>query len=181
MSETTRSSALLRRRPWIGFKQRIGHAAGQERQHGDDDGGTGPAYAGLASYFGFCETPGVLIPLTGWVRRRLRCALWQAMETVRRRRAPLLELGVRPRLASNTAGSGRGRWYLALAKDTQCRPFQGILELARSSVMRRLLAQLSRTAVYGSVSTVVWQGSAGDRCPYADQTVIPDRTGPDCA
>ena len=28
----------------------------------------------------------------------------------------------------------------------------------------------SRTAVYGPVRTVVWQGSAGNRCPYADQT-----------
>ena len=26
----------------------------------------------------------------------------------------------------------------------------------------------SRTAVYGPVRTVVWQGSAGDRRPYAD-------------
>jgi hypothetical protein len=26
------------------------------------------------------------------------------------------------------------------------------------------------TAVYGPVRTVVWQGSAGDRHPYADQT-----------
>ena len=28
----------------------------------------------------------------------------------------------------------------------------------------------SRTAVYGPVRTVVWQGSAGDRRPYADLT-----------
>ena len=28
----------------------------------------------------------------------------------------------------------------------------------------------ARTAVYGPVCTVVWQGSAGDRRPYADQT-----------
>jgi hypothetical protein len=28
----------------------------------------------------------------------------------------------------------------------------------------------SRTAVYGPVRTVVWQGSAGNRCPYADLT-----------
>jgi len=27
----------------------------------------------------------------------------------------------------------------------------------------------SRTPVYGPVRTVVWQGSAGNRCPYADQ------------
>src|SRR5215468_2418380 len=32
-----------------------------------------------------------------------------------------------------------------------------------------MLAQLTRTAVYGPVRTVVWQGSAGDRRPYADQ------------
>jgi hypothetical protein len=30
----------------------------------------------------------------------------------------------------------------------------------------------SRTAVYGPVRTVVWQGSAGNRCPYADQVGI---------
>ncbi len=29
-----------------------------------------------------------------------------------------------------------------------------------------------RTAVYGPVRTVVWQGSAGDRRPYADQWTI---------
>src|SRR5215468_11704977 len=35
-----------------------------------------------------------------------------------------------------------------------------------------MLAQLTRTAVYGPVRTVVWQGSAGDRRPYADQSPI---------
>jgi len=75
-----------------------------------------PYMRGWRSYFGFCETPGVLISLTGWVRRRLRCALWRQWKTVRRRRAALLELGVRPQLAANMAGSGRGPWYLALTK-----------------------------------------------------------------
>ena len=32
----------------------------------------------------------------------------------------------------------------------------------------------SRTAVYGPVRTVVWQGSAGDRRPYADLTGKPE-------
>jgi len=31
-----------------------------------------------------------------------------------------------------------------------------------------MIAQPTRTAVYGPVRTVVWQGSAGDRRPYAD-------------
>jgi RNA-directed DNA polymerase len=71
---------------------------------------------GWRSYFGFCETPEVLVSLTRWVRLRLRAALWRQWKTPRRRRAALLALGVRPRLASNTSGSGRGPWYLAKSK-----------------------------------------------------------------
>ena len=75
-----------------------------------------PYMRGGRSYFGFCETPEVLIGLTRWVRLRLRSALWRQWKTPRRRRAALLQLGVRPRLARNTAGSGLGPWYLARAK-----------------------------------------------------------------
>jgi hypothetical protein len=43
---------------------------------------------------------------------------------------------------------------------------------ARSDYLHcsRTTSPTSRTAVYGPVRTVVWQGSAGDCCPYADQT-----------
>jgi RNA-directed DNA polymerase len=75
-----------------------------------------PYMRGWRGYFGFCETPEVLIGLTRWVRLRLRAAMWRQWKTPRRRRAALLELGVRERLASNTAGSGLGPWYLAKAK-----------------------------------------------------------------
>jgi len=75
-----------------------------------------PYLRGWRTYFGFCETPLVLISLTRWVRLRLRAAMWRQWKTPHRRRAALLALGVRPRLASNTAGSGHGPWYLARAK-----------------------------------------------------------------
>jgi RNA-directed DNA polymerase len=75
-----------------------------------------PYMRGWLSYFGFCETPEVLMSLTRWVRLRLRDALWRQWLTRRRRRAALINLGVHPRLAGNTAGSGRGPWYLARAK-----------------------------------------------------------------
>jgi RNA-directed DNA polymerase len=75
-----------------------------------------PYMRGWRGYFGFCETPEVLIYLTRWVRLRLRAAMWRQWKTPRRRRAALLELGVRPRLASNTAASKLGPWYLAKAK-----------------------------------------------------------------
>ena len=75
-----------------------------------------PYMRGWRSYFGFCETPVVLQYLTRWVRLRLRAALWRQWKTPRRRRAALITLGVSPRLASNTAGSGRGPVYLARSK-----------------------------------------------------------------
>ena len=75
-----------------------------------------PYMRGWRGYFGYCETPDVLMYLTRWVRVRLRAALWRQWKTQRRRRAALLALGVHQRLASNTAGSGRGAWYLARAK-----------------------------------------------------------------
>ena len=75
-----------------------------------------PYLRGWRGYFGFCETPEVLSSLTGWIRRRLRSALWRQWKTPRRRRAALIALGVSPRIASNTAGSGHGPWYLARSR-----------------------------------------------------------------
>ena len=74
-----------------------------------------PYMRGWRGYFGFCQTPEVLIALTRWVRLRLRAAMWRQWKTPRRRREALIKLGVRSRLASNTAGSGLGPWYLAKA------------------------------------------------------------------
>jgi RNA-directed DNA polymerase len=75
-----------------------------------------PYMRGWRGYFGFCETPNQLIDLTRWVRRRLRAALWRQWTTQRRRRAMLLQLGVRGVLADNTAASGHGPWHLAHSK-----------------------------------------------------------------
>src|ERR1039458_6358904 len=70
---------------------------------------------GWRGYFGFCETPEVLIALTRWVRLRLRAALWRQWKTPRRRRTALIALGVSGELR-NTAASGRGPWHIARSK-----------------------------------------------------------------
>src|SRR5437870_6977430 len=75
-----------------------------------------PYMRGWRGYFGFCETPDLLIQLTRWVRLRLRAALWRQWKTQRRRRAMLLQLGVRCALAETTAASSRGPWHLAHSK-----------------------------------------------------------------
>src|SRR3981189_1929923 len=53
-----------------------------------------PYMRGWRGYFGFCETPEVLIALTRWVRLRLRAALWSQWKTPTHRRAALIALGV---------------------------------------------------------------------------------------
>ena len=130
-----------------------------------------PYMRGWRNYFGFCETPEALVYLTRWVRLRLRAALWRQWRTPRRRRAALLALGVRPRLAEHTASSGLGPWYLARAKALSVGLSNAYFDsLGLPAIDRRSVAQPTRTAVYGPVRTVVWQGSAGDRRPYADLT-----------
>src|ERR1017187_391038 len=71
---------------------------------------------GWRGYFGFCETPEVLIALTRWLRLRFRAALWRQWKTPRRRRAALIANGLSEWAARNTAGSGRGPWYLARSR-----------------------------------------------------------------
>jgi hypothetical protein len=53
-----------------------------------------------------------------------------------------------------------------------------MLTSARSDFLHcsRTTSVTSRTAVYGPVRTVVWQGSAGDCRPYADLTGYSDIT-----
>src|ERR1700674_3988955 len=74
-----------------------------------------PYMRGWRGYFGFCETPEVLVALTRWVRLRLRASLWRQWKTPRRRRTALIALGVSGELR-NMAGSGRGPWHLARSK-----------------------------------------------------------------
>src|SRR5262247_1420028 len=75
-----------------------------------------PYMRGWRGYFGFCEMPDLLIQLTRWVRLRLRAALWRHWQTPRRRRAMLIQLSVRAKLAANAAGSAHGPWHLAHSK-----------------------------------------------------------------
>ena len=135
---------------------------------------------GWRSYFGFCETPEVLVVLTRWVRLRLRAALWRQWKTPRRRRAALLlELGVYPRPVRVWLAAGAALEHFARAKALAW-AFECLLQIAWASVIvRGVLAQPTRTAVYGPVCTVVWQGvRVGDRRPYADHVEITQLTGP---
>src|SRR5438034_2912280 len=100
------------------FKERIREITRQARSVSLDQtmAVLAPYMRGWRGYFGFCETPDLLIQLTRWVRLRLRAALWRHWKTQRRRRAMLLQLGVRGALAEKAAASSRGPWHLAHAQ-----------------------------------------------------------------
>ena len=94
-----------------------------------------PYMRGWRSYFGFCETPEVLVSLTGWVRRRLRCVA--AMEN--RSPSPGCIAGTG---GASTTGGQHGRQQpralvLGAHQGPPCGAFQGLLPLARSSFVGR--------------------------------------------
>jgi hypothetical protein len=139
-----------------------------------------PYMRGWRSYFGFCETPEVLIYLTRWVRLRLRAALWRQWRTPRRR--PRSSAGARGSSPPRQQHGGQRTWPLVPRSGQS--PLRGTferpLQIARpSDVDRWVLAQPTRTAVYGPVRTVVWQGSVGDRRPYADLVGFSEKCKPD--
>lgn len=68
---------------------------------------------GWIQYFGFCERRTDLRDLDGWIRRRLRCAVWKQWQNGRRRYRELLRLGVKADRAKAIAGSSRGPWPMS--------------------------------------------------------------------
>jgi RNA-directed DNA polymerase len=100
-----------------------------------------PSLRGWRSYFGFCETPEVLVYLTRWVRLRLRAALWRQWKTPRRRRGGAVATG-----GASTAGEQHRRQRARPLVPCPGQgpfhgPFQCVLQIAwTSNPDRRVLA-----------------------------------------
>jgi RNA-directed DNA polymerase len=70
---------------------------------------------GWRGYYGYCQTPGVLGLLDGWIRRRVRAFLWTQWKNGRKRVEELMKLGLGKSRAKQIASSGLGPWRLSLA------------------------------------------------------------------
>ena len=68
---------------------------------------------GWRGYFGYCQTPSVLVRLDSWIRRRLRYVYWRRWKRGKKRFAELRRLGISKDLAAKTAGSVHGPWRLS--------------------------------------------------------------------
>ena len=125
---------------------------------------------GWRGHFGFCETPSALRVLDRWVRRRLRSIVWKQWKRGTTRFAELRRRGVGHNLAAQTAGSAHGPWRIsnspALAIALPNDLFRKSLRLASLSAGESRI--INRTAVYGPVRTVVWEGRSRKAPPYPD-------------
>ena len=115
--------------------------------------------SGWLGYYSLIETPSVLKGLESWLRRRLRLCLWASWKHPRTRLRKLRSLGLCSDWAFKLALSSKGDWRCSLNLSihkvlgiSYWHKERGLLSLTQRYYNLR---QGWRTAVYGSVRTVV--------------------------
>lgn len=128
-----------------------------------------PVLRGWVNYFRLAEVKGIFEELDGWVRRRLRCILWRQWKRTYTRAKNLMKYGLDKDRALKSAMNGRGPWWNSGASHmNQCFPKRFFERLGLVSLLNQLrrLQCASRTAVYGTVRTVVWEDGGSNPASY---------------
>ncbi|MBF0316396.1 MAG: hypothetical protein HQK52_23465 [Oligoflexia bacterium] len=71
---------------------------------------------GWKSYFRIAGFKGIFKDLDGWVRRRIRCYIWQQWTGFKARRDKLVKFGISIELAAKAASSRLGAWRLSTSQ-----------------------------------------------------------------
>ena len=121
---------------------------------------------GWRGYFGFCETPEVLIALTRWVRLRLRAALWRQWKTHSAAARHSLQMGSHSGLQGIQPAAA-----VVLGISPAVELYQRGSQMHTSNRLAchpcsNRVSATSRTAVYGPVRTAVWEGRSCLAPPY---------------
>jgi RNA-directed DNA polymerase len=113
---------------------------------------------GWAQYYKLAEVKRVFEELDGWIRRKLRCILWRQWKRSYTRARNLMKRGLTEIRAWRSAQNGKGPWWNAGASHMN-EAFKksyfdrlGLVSLLDAVLKFR---KSSRTAVYGTVRTVV--------------------------
>ncbi len=117
-----------------------------------------PLLRGWGNYFRLAEVKGVFEKLDQWIRRRLRCVRWRQWKRTYTRARNLMSLGLDAERAWRSATNGRGPWWNAGASHMNHalpRKFFDALGLVSLLEQHRRFQDVTRTAVYGTVRTVV--------------------------
>jgi RNA-directed DNA polymerase len=117
-----------------------------------------PKLRGWINYFKLAEVKNIFEELDGWVRRKLRRIIWKQWKRPYTRAKNLMKRGLEEKRAWKSATNGRGIWWNAGASHMH-EAFKkayfdkmGLVSLLDSIMAIR---NKSRTAVYGTVRTVV--------------------------
>lgn len=70
-----------------------------------------PVLRGWAGYFKLSQSKRPLEEIDGWVRRKLRCAVWRQWKRPSTRARSLMRLGLSEARACKSAFNGRGLWW----------------------------------------------------------------------
>jgi len=117
-----------------------------------------PVLRGWINYFRLSEVKGVFEELDGWIRRRLRCVLWRQWKRRYTRVKRMMKYGISEARAWKSASNSRGPWWNSGASHmNQAFPKKFFDRLGLVSLLDTMLmfTNNSRTAVYGTVRTVV--------------------------
>jgi RNA-directed DNA polymerase len=113
---------------------------------------------GWINYFKLAEVKNIFEELDGWIRRKLRCIIWRHWKRPSTRGKKLIKRGLNEARAWQSATNGRGPWWnsgashMHVAFKKSYFDKAGLVSLLNSFLSFR---NTSRTAVYGTVRTVV--------------------------
>jgi len=117
-----------------------------------------PVLRGWVNYFCLAEVKGIMEELDGWIRRKLRGLFWRQWKRPYTRAKNLMKWGLDEARSWQSATNGHGPWWNAGASHmNEAFPKKFFDSLGLVSLLDQLhrIQHSSRTAVYGTVRTVV--------------------------
>ena len=117
-----------------------------------------PFLKGWINYFRLAEVRLIFEELDGWIRRKLRCILWRQLKRTYTRARKLMRRGIQEQRAFESAANGRGPWWNSGAShmnEAFKKSYFDHMNLVSLLTQLQQLQQTLRTAVYGTVRTVV--------------------------
>ncbi len=116
--------------------------------------------SGWWNYYGLTESFNRLRPLPHWIRRRLRALVWKHWKNRKTRVRELLKRGISRNLALTTGCARKGPWRMSKVKWVNIAlPDKHFISLGLSFPWS-CTCPICRTASYGPVCCVVWEGGA---------------------
>ena len=113
---------------------------------------------GWINYFRLAEVKNIFEELDGWIRRKLRCIIWRQWKRAYTRARNLMQRGLTEARAWQSATNQRGPWWNSRASHMHEAFKKSYFDKAGLASLLDLLLSIrntSRTAVYGTVRTVV--------------------------